>query len=83
MTKYSHHQERNKTLTPENAMSCKECDEAQEPGEIHSYYYRIESGNVQVKGCKWHVRVMFERLRYYGTRKEEADNFGRPLIKSP
>lgn len=62
-------------------MSCKECDEAQD--QDPAFYYRIENANVQVKGCDRHVKIMFDRLRLYGVRKEESDSFGRPLINSP
>lgn len=41
-------------------MSCKECDEAHD--QDSAFYYRIENGNVQVKGCRKHVTVMFDRL---------------------
>lgn len=54
-------------------MSCDDCDKAHD--QAPAFYYRIQNGNVQVKGCERHVKIMFERLRSYGVRKEEASNF--------
>jgi hypothetical protein len=60
-------------------MSCEDCEKAQD--EEAAFYYRIGPANVQVRGCREHVQDMFGRLRAYGVRKEEADSFGRPLVK--
>ena len=50
-------------------MSCDDCDKAHD--ETPAFYYRIENANVQVKGCRKHVAMMFGMIdgRKRGTEK--------------
>lgn len=47
-------------------MSCQACAEAQYVGPYDapkSYYIRIGTGNLQVKGCRAHVAELIEKVR--------------------
>lgn len=51
-------------------MSCEDCEKAQE--SPHSFFYRIENANVEVKGCRKHVAMMFEMID--GRQRDQEQN---------
>jgi len=44
----------------EGQMSCEECEKFQESGMTS--YYRWKNANIEVKGCRKHLKEVFEAL---------------------
>lgn len=43
-------------------MGCTECENAQSQGKPAAYY-RVESSNIRIVGCKEHIRKTVNKLR--------------------
>lgn len=52
-------------------MGCKDCDEAQESNSV--YYYRWKNANIELSGCKNHIKEIFKKLNNQEVKMAEEE----------